>query len=239
MVTEGPHSASAGRGPLAVLGVDGCPAGWVGALLVGDDLTLHVAPAIELLVARLEVTPAVVGIDIPIGLPDDSSREADRLARTELPPGRKSSVFPTPVRAAVLADTWPEATAANRAASGKGLSHQGFNLCRKIAEVDHWLRRGAGVRVVEVHPEVSFAAIGADTGVSKRTAPGADVRRRALRAAGLVVPEALRGPGWAVDDALDACAVAWTARRVAVGEARRLPDPPEVFSDGIAASIHV
>ena len=85
----------------------------------------------------------------------------DRLARTELPPGRTSSVFPTPVRAAVLADTWPEANEANKAASGKGLSHQGFNLCRKIAEVDEWVRRGSLVRVVEVHPEVSFAALDA------------------------------------------------------------------------------
>jgi predicted RNase H-like nuclease len=222
-----------------VLGVDGCPAGWVGALLVDDGLTLHVAPAIELLVSRLEVVPAVVGVDIPIGLPDDGSREADRLARTELPPGRKSSVFPTPVRAAVLADTWPEANEANKAASGKGLSHQGFNLCRKIAEVDEWVRRGAPTRVVEVHPEVSFTALGADTVVPKRSAAGADVRRRALRDAGLVLPDVLRGPGWAVDDALDACAVAWTARRLAQGEGRRLPDPPEVFSDGIEAAIHV
>ncbi len=223
----------------AVLGVDGCPAGWVGALLVGHRITLHVAPAVELLVSRLERPPAVVGIDIPIGLPDDGSREADRLARTRLPPGRKSSVFPTPVRAAVLADTWPEANAANRAASGKGLSHQGFNLCRKIAEVDAWLGRRAGVRVVEVHPEVSFAALGADTAVPKRTAAGAEVRRRALVAAGLVLPEVLRGSGWAVDDALDASAVAWTARRVLTGEAQWLPDPPELFSDRIEAAIVV
>ena len=41
------------------------------------------------------------------------------------------------------------------------------------------------------------------------------------------------------DDVLDACAVAWTAHRHAVGEARSLPDPPEVFSDGIPAAIVV
>jgi predicted RNase H-like nuclease len=222
-----------------VLGVDGCPAGWIGALLVDDVLSLHVAPSTAALLAGLPVAPVVVGIDIPIGLPDDGSREADRLARTELPPGRKSSVFPTPVRAAVLADTWPEANAANREASGKGLSHQGFNLCRKIAEVDAWVQAGPGLPVVEVHPEVCFTALGADTVVGKRTAAGFDVRRAALLGAGLVLPEVLRGPGWARDDALDACAVAWTARRVAAGEARRLPDPPEVFSDGLVAAIHV
>ena len=75
-----------------VLGVDGCPAGWVGALLVDDRVTLRVAAGIGPLVASLPVAPVVVGIDIPIGLPDDGPREADRLARVELPPGRKSSV---------------------------------------------------------------------------------------------------------------------------------------------------
>jgi len=41
------------------------------------------------------------------------------------------------------------------------------------------------------------------------------------------------------DDLLDACAVAWTAARYAAGTAYSLPDPPEVFSDGIPASIWV
>jgi predicted RNase H-like nuclease len=31
------------------------------------------------------------------------------------------------------------------------------------------------------------------------------------------------------DDVLDAAAAAWTARRKAVGEARSLPDPPELI----------
>lgn len=220
-----------------MLGVDGCPAGWVGALLVGDRVNLFVAPGIEQLLAALPVEPVVVGIDIPIGLPDDGPREADRLARAELPVGRKSSVFPTPARSAVLADTWPEANAANRAATGKGLSHQGFNLCRKVAEVDAWVLAGAGVAVAEVHPEVSFAVMGADTRPSKQRREGRDVRRRVLLDAGIVLPGELRGRGWAVDDALDAAAAAWTARRVARGEALSFPDPPEVFSDGIPAAI--
>lgn len=223
----------------AVLGVDGCPAGWVGVLLVGDELTLTVAPTVAALVAVLPVAPAVVGIDIPLGLPDAGPREADRLARLELPAGRKSSVFPTPARDAVLADTWPEANAANRAATGKGLSHQAFNLCRKIAEVDAWVRRGAGVPVLEVHPEVSFTAMGADTVPAKRTAAGADTRRAALLAAGLRPPAPPYGPGVGADDVLDACAVAWTARRWLTGDSHSLPDPPEVFADGLEAAIHV
>jgi predicted RNase H-like nuclease len=40
-----------------------------------------------------------------------------------------------------------------------------------------------------------------------------------------------------VDDVLDAAIAAWTARRVARNEAQAMPDPPEVFSDGIPSAI--
>ena len=223
----------------AVLGVDGCAAGWVGALLVDDRVELVVAGTVAEVVVRARVPPVVVGVDIPVGLPDAGPREADLAARRELPPGRKSSVFPTPVRDAVSATSHPEANAAHRAATGKGLSVQGFHLCRRIAEVDEWVRGGAGVEVLEVHPEVSFTALGADTTLSKKTPVGARSRAAALRRAGLLLPERLRGPGVGTDDALDACVVAWTALRHAQGRSRRLPDVPERFSDGLAAAIHV
>jgi len=223
----------------AVLGVDGCRTGWVGALLVDDRVELAVAATVAELVARARVRPLVVGVDIPIGLPDSGPREADRAARRELPARRKSSVFPTPGRDAVLAPTWQEANAVNRAATGAGLSHQGFHLCAKIAEVDAWVRGRPGIEVLEVHPEVSFAELGADVTLPKRTPAGRAERRRALEQGGLVLPDDLRRPGCAVDDVLDACAVAWTGRRWTRGEARQLPDPPERFSDGLDAAIHV
>ena len=223
----------------AVLGVDGCPAGWVGALLVDDRCSLLVADTVAGLVEQAAVAPTVVGVDIPIGLPDTGPRQADLAARRELPVRRKSSVFPTPVRDAVGAVSHPEANAAHRAATGRGLSVQGFHLCRRIAEVDGWVRSGPGMPVLEVHPEVSFTELGADTTPSKRTTAGAATRLAALRRAGIVIPDLLRRPGVGTDDALDACAVAWTARRYARGEARRLPETPERFSDGLDAAIHV
>lgn len=222
-----------------VLGVDGCRGGWVGALLVHDAVELVVAATIVELLRACPQEPTVVGIDIPIGLPDAGPRRADTAARRELPTRRKSSVFPTPVRDAVSAATWQEANEANKRATGKGLSHQGFNLCRKIAEVDLWVREGPGVPVLEVHPEVAFTAMGADTVPSKRTPEGRAERLAALRDAGLRLPEVRRTAAYDADDLLDACAVAWTARRHRAGESRRLPDPPEVFSDGIEAAIHV
>ena len=89
----------------------------------------------------------MVGIDIPIGLPDDRVRLTDRLARHRLPAGRKSSVFPTPSRAAVEHRTHPEASAANREALGVGLSVQAFHLVPKILDVDRYVRSGPPVRL--------------------------------------------------------------------------------------------
>ena len=230
-------------GVTAVLGVDGCKAGWVGALLRCTTYDVLVATDIAGLVdAARQLAPglAVVAIDIPIGLPDDRPRTTDVLARSQLPVGRKSSVFPTPSRAAVEHTTHSEASTANREAVGVGLSVQAFHLGPKILDVDRYVALDPPVPVIEVHPEVTFAEIDPASVVPSKTTPdGHAARRGALSAVGLEPPTHQRGQGYAADDLLDACAVAWTAARYAAGAAYSLPDPPEVFSDGIPASIWV
>ena len=225
-----------------VLGVDGCPGGWVGAVLVpgAPRPRVVVAPTIELLVetVRADLDVQVVGIDIPIGLPDSTVRQADVLARRALP-GRASSVFTTLTRAAYLADDRAAADAVNRGLSGQGVGAQAFALRAKILEVDAWLRTRPTVEVVEVHPEVSFTTMTGGPLPGKRTPEGQQARLDALHGAGIARPSVLKGSGYAPDDVLDACAVAWSAHRRATGDARFLPDPPEVFSDGIRAAIVV
>ncbi len=225
-----------------VLGVDGCAAGWVGAVLVpgAPRPRVVVAPTIAELVeaVRAEVDVRVVGVDIPIGLPDTGVRAADVLARRALP-GRASSVFTTLTRPAYLAADRAAADAVNRRLSGQGVGAQAFALRAKILEVDTWLRSRPTVEVVEVHPEVSFATMSGTALPRKRTAEGQQARLDVLAAAGLPRPSVLQGTGYASDDVLDACAVAWTATRRAAGLSMSLPDPPEVFSDGIPAAIHV
>jgi predicted RNase H-like nuclease len=226
-----------------VLGVDGCRAGWVGVLLRGTTYAALVSADIANLVEQARALApelGVVGVDIPIGLPDDRPRLTDALARSRLPRGRKSSVFPTPSRAAVSPSTHVEASAANRVALGVGLSIQAFHLVPKILEVDSYVRSEPPVRVLEVHPEVCFAEIDPRSVIpSKLTPAGRAARGTALTSAGLAPPAYVRGQGYAADDLLDACAVAWTARRYAAGAAYSLPDPPELFSDGIPAAIWV
>ncbi|GAA2740068.1 DUF429 domain-containing protein [Terrabacter aerolatus] len=243
---DGGGAAAAGRPApvevvVPVLGVDGCKAGWVGALLEpgAPRPRIVVAPTIGELVAMVRESTgiAVVGIDIPIGLPDSTIRQADRLARRALP-GKSSSIFSTLTRSAYAAPTRLEADAVNRGLVGQGVGAQAFALRDKIVEVDAWLRTRPTVTVLEVHPELSFATMtGSPILVGKKTDEGRDERLAALAAAGIARPSVLKGQGYAADDVLDACAVAWSAVRHTTGLARPLPDPPEVFSDGIPAAI--
>lgn len=227
-----------------VLGVDGCASGWVGVLLHPDGPpSVHHSAAIGSLVeqAREGTDIAVVAIDIPLGLPDAGVRQADVLARRQLP-GKGSSVFTTLTRPAYDAVTYADARRANLAATGgtQSASAQAWALGRKILEADAWRRTAPGVSVIEVHPELAFARMaGAPLLPGKRTAEGAQLRRETLRAAGLTAPGWFRGSPFEEDDLLDACAAAWSACRHADGRSESFPDPAEVFSDGIPAAIHV
>jgi predicted RNase H-like nuclease len=223
-----------------VLGVDACKAGWVGVVLDDDKPRALVAPTIRDLVAKAEVSGelSVIAIDIPIGLPDKGPRIADVMARAAIG-SLSSSVFMTPVRAALTASSHPEAVAVNRRLTGQGVSIQAYGLRTKLFEIDAWVSQ-THHHVVEVHPEVSFAHLaGAPLTVRKSTWAGAERRRALLEAAGIPLNGELGLAGFAVgvDDVLDAGAAAWSARRVAAGEATSLPSPPEIFTDGWPCAI--
>ena len=84
-------------------------------------------------------------------------------------------------------------------------------------------------RVFEVHPEVSFRHLAGDSlPWSKKSWNGLLLRRQLLADAGVALPERIPGvKGAAADDVVDAAVAAWSARRIATGVARPLPDPPQ------------
>jgi predicted RNase H-like nuclease len=144
------------------------------------------------------------------------------------------------VRAALEATEYAAARIASVAASGKSLSKQAWAISDKIREVDAWVR-GAQVTVREGHPEVSSRAMAAEPIEHyKKTLSGAMLRWQMLAGEGIELPgsmdaNAFRGVD--LDDSHDAAAMAWTARRVARGEATSLPAAPEVSSDGWQCAI--
>ncbi|MCA0330757.1 MAG: DUF429 domain-containing protein [Actinobacteria bacterium] len=225
---------------MRVLGVDGCRGGWAG--IVWDGTSVAGAYGVDLDRLLDDSGPVdVVAIDMPIGLADSGTRQADLQARAALG-AAASSIFVTPVRAALEAPTQALATAANRGLGGQGVSAQAYALRPKILEVDAWVRGpGAGRRVVEVHPELSFRAMGDEPALApKRSWRGAAQRRALLRGQGLDLESVDLGPvarAAAADDVADAAAAAWTAMRLALGAAVSRPDPPERFSDGWPCAI--
>lgn len=215
--------------PRLVAGADGCPGGWIVVRDTGEAVSAELLADAAGLVALAQGV-AALGVDIPIGLPDDGPRACDLAARAFLGAGRTSSVFPAPVRAALGAADYGDACARSLAACGKKLTLQTWHLVARIRDMDTALRADPGVaaRIHEVHPESSFHLWSGQAGLPpKKTAAG--------RAARLTLVEA-RWPGaWAAsraacrkalvrdDDLLDAFAALWSAHRIAAGTALQLP----------------
>ena len=162
---------------MKILGIDGCRAGWLGVTHSTRELSWAIAPTIETLLSP--PIPARVFVDMPIGLSDSGARDCDFSARRMLGRQFSSSVFPTPVRAALSAQNYPAANALNRAHSGRGLSKQSYFLFPKILELDNWLALSGpnDRRPREAHPEVAFMAIkGEPLQYKKKTKAGFNER---------------------------------------------------------------
>jgi len=238
-----------------VIGVDGCRLGWCGVALAGPGARTVVAVArtfTDLLRELGERVPAsragTVLVDMPIGLPDGRDpRESDALARRALGP-RRASIFPAPPRAVLGAHDHAEANARARAATGRGLSVQSFNLLPRIAELDDVLACDAGLaaRVHESHPELCFARLrGAPCAHPKRTPAGRAERRALLErlapGASAVLDAFLartRRADVAADDAADAYVLALTSR-LAADALEHLPPHRPRDARGLCCSILV
>jgi predicted RNase H-like nuclease len=229
--------------PLFV-GVDWSSDGWVAVAFgppgVGEA---GVFDGVGDLWAHYEDRTERVCIDVPIGLVEggDPLRECDRLAR-EVLGSRSASVFTPPVREATRKQRYATAKKTNRRKTGQGLSKQAFHVSDGIAAVDELLQEVPESRdvLVEAHPEVCFRAFaGEPLAHSKRVAAGYAERMRTLaeydRDAPPVVQEAAEataGNEVAVDDVVDAVALAYTARPGA-GALRSLPPEPPTDATGL------
>jgi len=199
-----------------VAGVDGAKGGWVAVVLDSEGFVrAEMLRPIETELAEL-ADVEVVAVDVPIGF---GPRKADGAARAYMR-GAASTVFPTPTRAVLEVPFGP----------GLGVSAQSHALGPRILHVTELAARDP--RVYEVHPEVSFRAMneGRPLRHRKKCAGGVVERVELLRRAGIVLGELGAAAEAAIDDVLDGAAAAWTARRIASGEARSLPDPPELVA---------
>ena len=220
-------------------GVDGCRGGWLVAFVrtSGEVARVRIESRFADILTAPE-QPAVVAVDMPIGLPPRAGyggRAAENVVRPLLGQ-RQSSVFSVPSRAAIYAPDYLAAckTALETSDPPRKVSKQLYMIAPKIREVDAVLRTGTELvrRVFEVHPEVAFWRLNAERALDepkkvkgKPYAPGLALRRNLLEGAGM--PRSVihtpppRGAG--PDDLLDALACAAIARRVHAGVARSFP----------------
>lgn len=231
-----------------VAGVDGCRAGWVVALVQQQPrgVQKHYIRFCNRFaeVLTLAPRPAVMAIDIPIGLLEvqqPGGRECDRQARRLL--GRRaSSIFTPPIRALLEATRYEQVRSS-------GVSIQAFGILPKIREVDRLMTLELQTSVYEAHPELAFRSLtGAPMQHNKKTPAGREER---LRAFSRVPGSSLRGIRQHIentlknytraqvvpDDVLDAYVLAWTALRIANKQASRLPPDPSVDLKGLRMEI--
>jgi predicted RNase H-like nuclease len=232
-------------------GVDGCPAGWLVALVQpdGDAVRIGIAPRFADILAAPE-RPAVVAVDIPIGLPDTTGR-GGRAAENAVRPllgQRQSSVFSVPARAAIAAADYAEACRIALATSAppRAISKQLYMIAPKIRDVDAVLRADPALaaRVFEVHPEVAFWRLNGERALDEPKKvkgrchePGLALRRCLLAAAGCPAADSVPPAGAGPDDLLDALACATVARRIHAGLAVPFPDPPPRDAYGLPMAI--
>jgi predicted RNase H-like nuclease len=237
----------------SIAGVDGCPAGWLAAIWEPDreEVRLRVVTRfIDLL--EDAGAPAIIAIDIPIGLPKRAQR-GGRAAENAVRPllgARQSSVFSVPARAALMQTDYQIACHVAQQVSDppRKISKQLFMLAPRIREVDCALRNDPGLvaRVFEVHPELAFWRLNGGRALelpkkvkSRCFAPGLALRRDLLRTAGFppALVHATPPQGAGPDDLLDALACLAIARRIRAGQAEPFPNPPPRDEFGLPMAI--
>ena len=188
--------------------------------------------------------PAVIGIDIPMGLCESGPRPCEQEARKLLGRPRSSSVFPVPPRPLLGAHSYRGACSLGLRIDGRKINRQTWNIMGKIREADGFLQahRAYRARTREVHPELSFRGwAGSAMAHGKKTAEGRAERETLVASVfGPAVAGASACPfrgGWSFDDLLDAFAVLWTAQHIARGRATAVPAHPSKDRLGLRMAI--
>ena len=231
-----------------LIGLDGCKNGWIGAATELGDLTnvrMIKIRRFDDVFGAFGASPGVVAVDMPVGLVNDGSRAVDGAAR-KLLGSQASSIFTPPERMLLefaslnghlqspypsnYLDSWAAVNEWAKNFLGHGVAQQAFGIYPKIAEVDRYMTAERDPRIHEAHPELIFREMNGGGQLPPKRQPGGVESRTALLADSTGVDVGLlRITGDSSvrsnrDDELDALALLWTAKRIATGEARRIPD---------------
>lgn len=234
---------------MKTLGVSGCRAGWIAISLDDDNAGYWLLESNEELGEFFEEFDRVF-IDVPIGLTDDEFiRKCDGQLREVLGPDYHESIYNPPIRPALYAPTYAEASMNSYETTGKKVSIQGWNVTPNIKAVDQYLQQNKELRkkVFESHPELLFQKMNGGNSILQKKATKKGLRHRL----GLLkdrskfaddffrdIKEDFRRNQVDEDDIIDAMSLALYARRSLNDELKTLPEDPSVDSTGLKMAVH-
>lgn len=222
------------------VGIDWMKPYWLAAEICGNEISVKKLAHISE-ISNHFLDADVVLIDIPVGLPENSTEDAarpDREARSVLPVNRKPSIFPVPCRQVIVMDDYACASAENERILGRKLTSQSHGFSKMIRQVDEFLVSDTRWqnRLMESHPEVAFQLLNQGKGLrhSKHTEEGIAERVAILHSYGIdPVHQFAAFSAKQYEDVLDAVCLALTAKLGCENGFQTIPENPTCDSRGL------
>lgn len=234
---------------MKTLGIDGCRAGWIAISLDEDHAGYWLLESDEELGEYFEEWDRIF-IDVPIGLTEEEYvRQCDGELRDVLGPDYQASVFNPPIRPALYAPTYGEASMTSYEITGKKISTQAWNITPNIKLVDQYLQDNEEwqEKVFESHPELLFRILNGNNSIlqKKATKKGLRHRLKLIKDRSKFaddffrdIKEEYRRNQVDEDDIVDAMSLALFALRSVDQDMKTLPDNPPTDSTGQRMAIH-
>jgi len=230
------------------VGIDGYIDGWCCCVLEnGIKIELH--KTLQDLYKKIGINNLTL-IDMPIGLSSlNIERKIDFKLRSYLPKNKKSSVFTAPCRKAVLSSNYDSAKKINQIITKRSISIQSWNICKKIKELDEFLRlpKSNKVLIKESHPEYCFINLNNNNPLihSKKTKEGflerLSILKRHEKNIEPIIEKTLENfkkEKVKKDDILDAIALALTSKYWKYNGSRIISQNPKNDEMGIPFEIY-
>lgn len=234
---------------MKTVGIDGCRAGWIAISLDEGEAGYWLLESDKELGETFEKFDRIF-VDVPIGLEEENYvRDCDRQLREVLGPDYQSSVFNPPLRPALHAPTYAEASMTSYEITGKKISIQAWNITPNIKTVDQYLQNNEDLRekIFESHPELLFQKLNGGNSILQKKATKKGLRHRL----GLLkdqskyaddffrdIKEEYRRNQVDEDDIVDAMVLGLFAKRSIDETLKTLPEDPPQDSTGLPMAIH-
>ncbi len=234
---------------MKTVGIDVCAGGYL-AISLDEDSAGYWLRETEAELFDFFDTYDRIFIDIPLGLQDDKEvRECDRLLREKLGPDYNESVINPPIRDAVFAPTYGEASMISYEMIEKRMPMQAWNMAANIRIIDKFLQehREYRDRIFESHPELLFQILNGGNSILQKKATKKGLRHRLhlLKKQSKYaddffrdIKETYRRNQVGEENIVDAMALALFALRSLEEPLKTLPKKPPVDSTGQAMAIY-